>query len=100
MGKATPVPVAMVSSTNPQLEKRALYARVSKRWLTIIRNSVLDFDECAEGTHDCDLDPDLECVNGNGYFTCQCAEGKFLFEPNDQLNVTNRKRRAGVRRRQ
>jgi len=33
-----------------------------------------DIDECKEGTHDCDLDPDLECINGNGYFTCQCKE--------------------------
>ncbi len=31
-----------------------------------------DVDECADGTHDCDLDPAALCTNTVGGFTCAC----------------------------
>ena len=37
-------------------------------------SSLLDVDECIEGTHDCDNATEY-CLNRKGSFNCECTDG-------------------------
>ena len=48
---------------------------IPKWYLKWFLCNLLDIDECAEGTDDCDDDTRAVCTNTNGSYTCTCKSG-------------------------